>query len=95
MSDAARAMERAGNRLDAALEALEAALEERQASEQRAGALDAELQALSQDRSRLAHELDHARSRGQRLDSAAAEVEGRLDAAIAALGDVIARDADS
>ncbi len=61
-------MERATRRLALALDALEAAVERRRAVDRTAGARDAEIQTLSNDRSRLAQELDREKARSARLE---------------------------
>lgn len=82
-------MERASRRLAAALDALEAAVERCQEAQRSVGALDSEIQSLSQDRSRLAQDLDRARARSARLDSVTDHVTERLDAAIASISELL------
>ena len=67
------------DRLRRAAASLEVAMRKRDRSDRSVAALEQELQVLSEDRSRLAHELDQVKSRASRLDAASAEVSGRLD----------------
>ena len=71
-------------RLSAALARLEDAVEHRSERE-RAAAHATEVQALSDDRSRLAKELDASFARAERLESANRDVSRRLDQAIDAI----------
>lgn len=89
MSSDSDALERAGRRLSGALDALEAAVERRRQADKGAKALDSEVHALSQDRSRLAQELDREKARAARLEAAAGHIGQRLDAAMAALREMI------
>jgi len=76
------AIDAASKRLALALDALAAAVERRHEADRGEQTLDAQLQALGADRSRLAAELDAATARSRTLESANREVAQRLDAAI-------------
>ena len=76
------AIEAASRRLALALDALAAAVERRYEADRGEQTLDAQLQALGADRSRLAAELDAATARSRTLETANREVAQRLDAAI-------------
>jgi FtsZ-binding cell division protein ZapB len=82
---------RARERLTTALDSLEAAVQRRIESQRDTAALDAEIQQLSEDRSRLAQDLDRAKARSTRLESATSHVAERLDAAIASIGSLLER----
>lgn len=82
-------IEPASRRLAAALDSLEAAIRRRRDGDRSANALDAEVHSLSQDRSRLAQELDRARARSARLESASEHVSRRIDVAIASINSVL------
>ncbi len=75
--------------LDAALHALESAVTQLEAAHARrkhrdaqVGDVEAELQLMRSDRSRLADELDAAVARGNALDAARTDVANRLERAI-------------
>ncbi|HEY1361373.1 MAG TPA: DUF4164 family protein [Xanthobacteraceae bacterium] len=89
MSDVT-AIDAASKRLALALDALAAAVERRHDADRAEARLDAQLQALGNDRSRLAAELDAAAARGRALESANREVAHRLDAAIDRIRSVLA-----
>ncbi len=72
-------LETAMEQFSEALEKLEAAARKRVPS---GGTPQRELQALRDDRSRLAHELDHVKADVVALEQVNTEVEGRLDTAI-------------
>lgn len=91
MQDQSNAVARAAARLAAALDALEAAVHRRVEARREAVALDAEIQLMSEDRSRLAQELDRTHARAARLESAAAHVGERLDVAIESVSDLLER----
>jgi len=76
------AIDAARKRLALALDALAAAVERRYEADRGEQTLDAQLQALGADRSRLAAELDAATARSRTLETANREVAQRLDAAI-------------
>ncbi len=82
----------AAERLSLALEALEAAVERRQETDRSEEALAVQIQALGADRARLASELDLATARSRGLEGANREVVERIDRAIAAIKDVLARE---
>jgi len=75
-------VERAQRRFASALDALEAAVLRRKEGERGKAALEAEIRTLSEDRSRLAQELDRSQARVARLESVAGDVSGRVDSAI-------------
>jgi hypothetical protein len=70
------------SRLAAALARLDDALERRTDADRKAAGHDIEVQALSDDRARLAEELDESFARSARLETATREVSRRLDEAI-------------
>jgi chromosome segregation ATPase len=84
------AIDAASKRLALALDALAAAVERRHEADRGEQTLDAQLQALGADRSRLAAELDTATARSRTLESANREVAQRLDAAIDTIRSVLA-----
>jgi chromosome segregation ATPase len=84
------AIDAASKRLALALDALAAAVERRHEADRGEQTLDAQLQALGADRSRLAAELDAATARSRTLESANREVAQRLDAAIDTIRSVLA-----
>jgi chromosome segregation ATPase len=84
-------IERAIQRLDAALHMLEGAVEERLEHARRAEGLESELHRLGTDRSRLAQSLDVAEARAARLEDANREVSHRLVAAMESIRDVLTR----
>lgn len=69
-------------RLGAALARLEDAFERRTEADRAAAGHDVEVQALSDDRARLAQELDDSFARAARLETANRDVSRRLDEAI-------------
>lgn len=75
-------MERAQRRLAGALDALESAVRRRQEQDRSVAALEAEVRVLSEDRSRLAQDLDKAQARAVQLESLTKGVSERLDSAI-------------
>lgn len=91
MENHADALNRANARFVAALDALEAAVSRNLAAQRDSRAYDAEIQQLSEDRSRLAQNLDFAQARAARLESAASNVGERLDAAMASVGELLQR----
>jgi hypothetical protein len=84
------AIDAASKRLALALDALAAAVERRHEADRGEQTLDAQLQTLGADRSRLAAELDAATARSRTLESANREVAQRLDAAIDTIRSVLA-----
>ena len=78
-------------RLDGALGHLEAAVSRRLDAEKSRGDLETELQIMQDDRARLAGELDGTLSRLNRAEAAAADVGVRVQRAMGAIRDVLAR----
>jgi hypothetical protein len=78
-------------RLQAALGHLEDAVERRLEDEHRHGDLEAELQRIGGDRSRLAQSLDASEARSARLEEANRDVSRRLVAAMESIRSVIER----
>ena len=75
-------IEIARRRLTVALEALDAACERRGDADRRQETLMQQIEALGEDRARLASELDHAAARTRELEAANRDVAARLDAVI-------------
>ena len=73
----------------AALDALESAVERRRDADRDEDELATRIQALGTDRSRLADELDVSLVKTRRLERANRELGDRLDAAIAAIREVL------
>jgi len=88
----AEAIEIAKHRLALALDALEAAAERRHEADRDQAALADQIQALGNDRARLAGELDEQSAHARALETAAQEVKERIDGAIATIRDVLAAD---
>ena len=84
-------IETATRRLTQALDALEAAVERRREADRSESALAAQVQALGDDRSRLAADLDAASARAKRLETANRDVARRLDATMQSIRAVIER----
>ena len=84
------AIDAASKRLALALDALAAAVERRHDAYRGEQTLDAQLNALGTDRSRLASELDAAAARARALETTNREVAQRLDAAIDTIRSVLA-----
>ena len=78
-------------RLDGALGLLEASVSRRLDADRRKGSLEAELQLMQDDRSRLAEELDGALTRLQRFEVATDDVTRRVQLAIIAVQSVLAQ----
>lgn len=78
-------------RLQAALGYLEDAVEQRVEEDRQQGDLEAELQRIGGDRSRLAQSLDAAEARSMRLEEANRDVSRRLVAAMESIRSVIER----
>lgn len=78
-------------RLDGALAQLEGAARRRIEAERGRSNLETELTLMQDDRARLAAELDGTMARLNQVESAAGDVERRLEKAISAVGAVIAR----
>ena len=86
-------IEIARRRLTVALEALDAACERRGDADQRQEALMRQIEALGEDRARLASELDHAAARSRGLEVANRDVAARLAAAIDTISGLLKTDA--
>ena len=82
-------IESATRRLMAALDSLESAVERRRDADRDEDELATRIQALGTDRSRLADELDVSLVKTRRLERANRELGDRLDAAIAAIREVL------
>jgi hypothetical protein len=87
------AVQRALQRLDAALGGLEAAASELAEAEQRRARREQGHAVMAEDRSRLAEQLDTISARAARLEANRRDVAQRLDGAIAAIRAVLAGDA--
>jgi len=83
------AIDSATKRLTTALDALEAAAERRREVALGREELAAQINALDDDRSRLASDLDTAVSRSRSLESANREISRRLDAAMDSIRSVL------
>jgi predicted nucleic acid-binding Zn-ribbon protein len=84
-------LENALMRLDGALAQLEAAARRRVEAERGRANLETELALMQDDRARLAAELDGATARLGDVETAAADVDQRLERAMNVIGAVIAR----
>ena len=84
-------LDNAMKRLDGALGLLEAAVTRRLEAERRRGDLETELQIMQDDRARLAGELDGTLVRLNRAEAAATDVGVRVQRAMGAIRDVLAR----
>ena len=82
-------IDNATQRLNRALDRLGAIGERRLSATKDLGALKRELEALQEDRSRLASELDAAHAQARHYSTLVDEVSGRLDVAIDELRDVL------
>jgi chromosome segregation ATPase len=82
-------VEMASRRLALALDALEAAAERRGETDRDAEVLASQIQALGDDRARLASELDHATARSRGLETANREVAQRIVQAIETINGVL------
>lgn len=69
-------------RLNAAMEALEIAVGRKQASGKALGEMERDLHQITEDRSRLAQELDRVQQRAALLEEANDEAAGKLQSAI-------------
>ena len=85
-------VERAQRRFVGALDALEAAVRRRQERDRSAAALENEIRTLSDDRSRLAQDLDKAQARSVQLESVSRNVSRRLDSAIGSIRGLLDRE---
>src|SRR5579862_8725098 len=88
-------IEHALQRLNSAVALLEGAIDARFEREQQAVGIEAEMQRLGTDRSRLAQSLDAAEARSARLEEANREVSRRLVAAMESVREVLARNGGS
>lgn len=88
----ADSIEIASRRLTQALDALEAAVERRSETDRSEEALATQIQALGNDRARLASELDHAAARARGLEDANREVARRLAQSIETIRGMLAQD---
>jgi len=84
------AVDRAVGRLMKALESLDAAMERRVEHDRRREALYEQVHAFSDDRARLASELDAVAARSRSLETANREAMRRLDEAMDTIRTVIA-----
>ena len=80
----------AQRRLALALDALEAAAERRHEADRDQAALADQIDALGNDRARLAGELDEESAHSRALEAAVQEVKERIDGAIATVRGVLA-----
>lgn len=88
MSDG-QTIDAASRRLTQALDALEAAVERRCEADRSEAALAAQVQALGDDRARLAGDLDAASARAKRLETANRDVARRIDVTMQSIRDAI------
>jgi hypothetical protein len=86
-------IEIARRRLALALDALDAACERRGDADRHQEALMQQIEALGDDRARLASELDHAAARGRGLEAANRDVADRLATAIETINGVLKKSA--
>ena len=84
-------IEIASRRLTLALDALDAAVERRRETD-RSEEAAAQIQALGDDRARLAGELDHAAARARGLEAAHREVAARIAQSIEMIRGMLAED---
>ena len=82
-------IETATARFSQALDALEAAVERRSGADRNGAALEAQLQALGDDRSKLAADLDGMSARAKQLETANRDVARRLDQVMQSIRRVI------
>jgi hypothetical protein len=87
-----QAIDTAARRLTQALDALEAAVERRCEADRSEAALADQVQALGDDRARLAADLDTVTARARRLEMANRDVARRLDLAMQSIRDAIGGD---
>jgi hypothetical protein len=83
------AIDMAVKRLALALDALDAAVERRREADRSEDALAAQVQALGNDRTKLAESLDGETARSRKLEAANREIAQRLDTAIASIQSVL------
>ena len=84
-------LDEALRRLEGAVGLMEASVARRIEIERRRGDLETELQLMQDDRARLAVDLDGTLARLRRHEAAAADVGHRVERAVAAIEDVLAR----
>ena len=89
--DQTGAVERAEQRLKAALDALEAAIGRKLAETESVSGLKEEAQALAEDRALLACDLDKALGRANVLEQANRQAIGRIDSAMDTVRAVLER----
>ncbi len=82
-------IETASRRLALALDALEAAAERRDETDRNTQVLAMQIQALDNDRARLASELDQAAARSRGLEAANRDVAQRIAQAIETINGVL------
>ncbi|MBZ0218185.1 MAG: DUF4164 domain-containing protein [Fimbriimonadaceae bacterium] len=82
-------IEAAALRLRTAINALSVAAKRRELTDSTVESLQEEIQAISEDRSKLAQELDVLNNRTVRLEQANQDISAKLESAIAALEDAI------
>lgn len=82
-------IETATRRLNMAVEELDAALRRQHMAGRKLGTMESEIEALAQDRTRLAKELEDARERLAQLEQIKGDVEDDIDGAIAAIEDFL------
>ncbi len=87
----AASLDDAVRRLEAALGLREAAVTRRLEAERRRGDLETELQIMQDDRAQLAVELDGTVARLHRVEAASEDVSRRIQNAMGAVRDVLAR----
>jgi hypothetical protein len=87
-----QAIEAASRRLTQALDALDAAVERRREADWSEAGLAAQVQALGDDRARLAADLDAASARSRQLEAANRKAARRLDLAMQSIRDVLRGD---
>lgn len=83
-------VEAATRRLHAAIDSLTDALERRKEAEHHQEALAAQVHAMSNDRARLAAELDQATATAEEVKEVGQEIMRRLDVAMTTVRDVLA-----
>jgi Domain of unknown function (DUF4164) len=86
-------IEIARRRLTIALDALDAACERRGDADRHQEAVMQQIEALGDDRARLASELDHAAARGRGLEAANRDVAERLATAIDTISGILKKSA--
>jgi len=86
-------IEIARRRLTIALDALDAACDRRGDADRHQEALMQQIEALGDDRARLASELDHAAARGRGLEAANRAVAERLTTAIDTISGILKKSA--